>query len=78
MMLGQYVLAIRSSLDSGESPRKIIDALVRDHGAELKLIAGIYHLCLATITGTNKAGGDVLLHAWMHAAERQVELERAR
>lgn len=78
MMLGQYVLAIRSSLDSGEAPRKIIAALERDHGAQLKLIAGTYHLCLATITGTSRASGDVLLEAWMKAAQYQVERERAR
>ena len=77
MMLGQIVIGIRSSLDSGESPRKIIAALERHHGAELKIIGGTYHLCLATITGTSRASGDVLLEARMRAAQRQVELERA-
>lgn len=76
MMLGQYVLCIRSSLDSGESPRKIIAALERDHDARHRFVHGTYELRLARVTATCTAGDAGLLNAWMRAAERQVERER--
>lgn len=56
--------AILSSLDAGESPRKIVDALVRDHGAFCDWQGGCWTLSMLGISIRAEAVNGTLLRSW--------------
>ncbi|MFB0874604.1 MULTISPECIES: hypothetical protein [unclassified Sphingobium] len=74
--LRALVADIRMSLDSGESPRKIVDALVRDRGARRRYNCGADHLRLAGVAASCTSENH-LLGAWVRAAERRIGKEAA-
>ena len=76
--LGGFVAGIQSSLDAGESPCKIIDALVRDHGARLQFKGGGNELRLDGVVATCTTTDRGLLCGWMRAAERRIASELAK
>lgn len=75
--LRALVADIRISLGSGESPRKIVDALVRERGARRRYNCGSDHLRLAGVTASCTSENH-LLDAWVRAAERRIAKETAK
>lgn len=59
---------ILSSLDSRESPRKIIDALVRDHGAQCRWSKGRWTFRLLRVSVDGAACSSALLQRWCDRA----------
>lgn len=61
---------IMSSIDSGESPRKIIDALVKEHGAKCRWSKDRWTFRLLRVSVQGKACNRTLLQDWRNAALR--------
>lgn len=59
---------ILSSLDSRESPRKIIDALVNDHGAQCRWVNGRWTFRLERVQVEGSACSAALLQRWCDRA----------
>lgn len=61
---------VLSSLDSRKSPRKIIDALVQDHGAQCRWSKGRWTFRLLGVSVQGRACNRALLERWRDAALR--------
>lgn len=76
--LEKLIAGIESSIASGESPRKIVDALVRDHGGRLQFTCGADELRIEGVAATCTAFGNGLLLGWVRAARRRIAKEAAK
>ncbi len=61
--------AVLSRLDAGESPRKIVDALVRHYGATCAWQDAHWTLCMMRVSVDGSAVNSALLRAWCARAD---------
>jgi hypothetical protein len=59
-------------LRTGETPEKIIDRLVAQHGASIKFSCGTNVLRAGGVTGTSTQGADMVLRSWRRLATLRV------